>query len=195
MNYKQLQTEVKRLAELTGLPCPPLNGKKVDLELALTDLQAANALDIAHENGEIDAIADQVNESDVAINIWFEGIDNRQNEYLNEFIPYPSNADKVAIVLATTASRTLDIALPVATKIARISLGFTLLSLVSLLYFAYSAWQYLAPRVQEYFMGVIVPKSMLSLREGIHRLFYYSQKGYAEAVQIKALVSGVQFIL
>lgn len=181
MNYKELQAEVKRLAELTGLPRPSLNSKRKILEVALAELQAADAEDMANENGDINVAADSVE--------W-------QSEEI-EVVTIEmsiSTPDTVATVIATTVANAVDLIIPIATKIAKVTVGFAALSCITIAYFACMAWVHIAPKVRTYIVNILIPSFKLALRESIHGAFYYTQKSYGELVQVKALINGVPFI-
>lgn len=179
MNYKELQAKVKRLAEETNQVCPKLNSKKEVLEAELTRLEAI-AIDIA--------IAEVVQDKDNQSAETLAKIANLDPNHIEMFAEDEdellSTSDQVATVLAATASDVLDIAIPVAEKIAKVVGGFTLLTIASLVYFAWCGWGYAVPRVK----SIAIPAAKRFLMESVHRIFYYSQSLYKEALQIKGLI-------
>lgn len=182
MNYKELQSEVKRLAELTELPCPALNSKKVVLEAELERLELI-AIDkavteIAEDNRYEETMIKIANLAPNHIEMFTEDEDELT---LDDVISTP---DQVAIVLATTTSDVLDVVTPVAVKITKVVGGFTLLTIASLVYFAWCGWEYAVPRVK----AIALPAAKRLLLEAIHRVFYYSQSFSKEALQIKGLI-------
>ena len=199
MNYKELQAEVKRLAELTGLPCPALNKKKVELESDLCILQSTYQLQADNTCGKSDAIVEvEVEVPAEALEVETVIVESKSDSTLWGWKVTKAkitNSSDVATVLVETTIDSLEVAAIVTKKLGKIVLGTTVLTLLAVAYLTYSLGQYLAPRIKRYFFSVALPSGKLLIKQAVHRCFYYSQKGYGEVRHLKALVTNAPFFL